>query len=110
MTRDNTVLRTRHSTGRCHHNADLCLQYHLPYTQLPRSVKQVWYADDASACVRLARLRDWWDGLVKLVPDLGFYPNPPSIPTWLLLQQEHLIQASDVFDCTDVHIKTDGRP
>ena len=40
------------------------------------SIKQVWYADDASACGRLMDVRRWWDRLVSIGPHFGYFPNP----------------------------------
>ena len=34
-------------------------------------VKQVWYADDASAAGRLSSLRSWWDTLQSTSPASG---------------------------------------
>lgn len=39
---------------------------------LPESVKQVWYADDASALGRVHELRAWWDELATLGPSYGY--------------------------------------
>ena len=39
------------------------------------SVKQVWYADDASAAGGIKELRRWWDLLVRIGPNYGYYPN-----------------------------------
>jgi len=37
---------------------------------LPLDVVQVWYVDDACAGGKLCMLRDWWDKLWELVPNL----------------------------------------
>ena len=39
-------------------------------------IKQVWYTDDATACGRLMDVRRWWDRLVSIGPDFGYFPNP----------------------------------
>jgi len=38
-------------------------------------VRQFWYADDAAAGGILSGLRRWWDDLVKIGPDYGYFPN-----------------------------------
>ena len=38
--------------------------------RLPLGVVQVWYVDDACAGGKLCMLRDWWDKLWELVPNL----------------------------------------
>ena len=42
------------------------------------SVKQAWYADDASAAGDIHSLRHWWDHLVQLGPDYGYHLNAPK--------------------------------
>jgi hypothetical protein len=39
-------------------------------------VSQVWYADDASAAGRIARLREWWRQLIHMTLNLGIFPMP----------------------------------
>ena len=39
-------------------------------------IKQVWYADDATACGNLMGIHRWWDRLVSIGPDFGYFPNP----------------------------------
>ena len=42
---------------------------------LNADVKQVWYADDASACGKIQALRSWWDKLVSTGPAYGYNVN-----------------------------------
>ena len=37
--------------------------------------KQVWFADDASGCDKFAKLRAWFDMLMKIGPMYGYYPS-----------------------------------
>ena len=39
--------------------------------KLPTFVRQVWYADDAAATEKIAKLRGWWDELSRLGPSYG---------------------------------------
>ena len=39
-------------------------------------IEQVWYADDVCACSRLMDVHQWWDRLVSIGPDFGYFPNP----------------------------------
>lgn len=50
--------------------------------RLPTSVKQVWYADDATAVGTISNLRTWWDALASLGPSYGYFPN--AAKTWPL--------------------------
>ena len=71
-------------------------------------VKQVWYADDASAVGRLNPIRHWWNQLNTAGPKFGYHPNASK--TWLLTKEEHLDQARTLFNDTQVNITTHGRP
>ena len=48
-------------------------------------VKQVWYADDASATGGLASVRSWWDKLSTIGPAFGYYANASK--TWLVTKR-----------------------
>ena len=42
--------------------------------QLPDfEVSQMWYADDASVGGSLESLHSWWDSLICLGPDFGYF-------------------------------------
>ena len=45
-------------------------------------VKQVWYADDATAAGKIADLRSWWSKIATLGPAYGYFVNPSK--TWLV--------------------------
>ena len=51
------------------------------------SIKQAWFADDASAAGNLSALRQWWNRLVLIGPEYGYYPNAPK--TWLIVQKKN---------------------
>lgn len=38
-------------------------------------VRQLWYADDATAVGGLSELRKWWDSLVVCGESYGYFPN-----------------------------------
>ena len=40
------------------------------------SCVQVWYADDASACLSLSDLHQWFELLLSKGPDFGYVVNP----------------------------------
>ena len=70
-------------------------------TKLPDTV-QCWFADDAAAGSRLARLREWWDLLNRVGPLYGYFPN--SIKTFLVVKPAKYIEAVEVFSGTSVKI------
>ena len=71
-------------------------------------VKQIWYADDASAAGRLSSLRSWWDTLQSTGPGFGYHAN--SRKTWLITKEQHLSQAKELFQDSEINITSQGRP
>ena len=72
-----------------------------------RDMKQVWYADDATAAGSLHSTRQWWNHLVSVGPAFGYYANASK--TWLLTKDEHLDRAKTLFQDTEVNITALGR-
>ena len=70
-------------------------------------VKQVWYADDATAAGQLKPIRQWWDNLQGLGPDFGYFVN--SSKTTLIVKEHHLAEAMKVFENTSISITTEGK-
>ena len=76
--------------------------------QLKRnSMKQIWFADDATAGGKLADIREWWDQLVKVGPDYGYFPNASK--TCLIVKEGLEDQATSAFDGTQVSITSEGK-
>ena len=71
-------------------------------------LRQVWYADDATAGGKFPDLKKWWDNLSKVGPSFGYFVNPKK--TWLVTKDNFLPSASEMFGDTMVNITTDGRP
>ena len=67
---------------------------------------QLWYADDAGAVGKLRALRIWWDKLLEIGPPLGYFPNASK--TWLVVKQEYLQDAKDIFGDTKIRITMEG--
>ena len=70
-------------------------------------VSQLWYADDASAGGSLRGLCSWWDRLVCLGPDYGYYPN--AAKTCLIVKPTLLRQAKAIFHGSGVVITDSGK-
>ena len=75
--------------------------------QVNQEVRQVWYADDATATGRITALRDCWDKLV-IGPAYGYHVNASK--TWLITKESHHSTAEAVFRDTQVNITTEGKP
>ena len=70
-------------------------------------VSQMWYADDASAGGSLQSLHCWWDNLICLGPDFGYFPN--AIKTCIIVKPQHLRKARALYRGTDVVITDVGK-
>ena len=70
-------------------------------------VEQVWYADDSAAGGGIEKLRKWWDTLLEMGPDYGYYANPSK--TWLLVKEEAYEEAMQAFGATNIKITSSGR-
>ena len=57
-------------------------------------IKQVWFADDATAGGDLFYLKMWWDTISG--PDFGYYPN--ATKTWLVVKDGYLRKAMIFMD------------
>ena len=57
--------------------------------QVP-TASQVWFADDSSAAGRLVALRNWWQHLMILGPEFGYFPNAGK--TTVVVKEEFLKQ------------------
>ena len=71
------------------------------------TMKQIWYADDTSVGGTAANLHKWWDKLMDIGPSFGYYSNASK--SWLLVKENHLAEAVNSFDGTNVSITTEGR-
>ena len=81
----------------------------IPFiNHLEKDLKQVWYADDASAVGSLHSTRQLWDQILTMGPAFGYFPK--ATKTWLLTKEKFLDQAKILFQDTQVNITTHGRP
>lgn len=70
-------------------------------------VTQAWFADDATAGGELSKLRKWWDQLACRGPDYGYFPN--AAKTWLIVGEDNLERAKDIFHDSGIAITTSGK-
>ena len=70
-------------------------------------IKQVWYADDATACGSLMDIRRWWDRLVSVGPNFGYFPNP--LKTCLIVKDSSYDSAVSIFRDSGVCITVEGK-
>jgi len=67
---------------------------------------QVWYADDATGCDTLVRMRAWFDALRALGPKYGYFPKPSKCI--LVVKPDRFDQAMEIFKGTKVKLQVDG--
>ena len=79
----------------------------ITHTSQVNSTRQVWYADDSTACGSIKDIRDWWTVLVDTGPQYGYYSN--SAKTWLLVKEDQRNLAVDLFHDTNVSITSEDR-
>ena len=78
-----------------------CLQSPCP------TVKQVWYADDATGAATCSELRTWWDTLLAQGQSFGYHPNASK--THLIVKEQFLDEARRLFEGTNVNITVHGK-
>ena len=71
-------------------------------------VKQVWYADDATATGNIQSLRTWWDDLATISPAFGYHVNASK--TWLVTKESHYATAVAAFQDRTGNNTADGKP
>jgi hypothetical protein len=69
--------------------------------------KQVWYADDATGCDKLEKMRAWFDEMLIEGPKYGYFPKPAKC---ILVVKPHLLErAKEVFKKSGIiEIQTEG--
>ena len=70
-------------------------------------IKQVWNADDATACGSLMDICCWWDRLVSIGPNFGYFPNP--LKTCLIVKDSSYDSAVSIFRDSGVCITVEGK-
>ena len=73
------------------------------------AIKQVWYADDATASGELSKLRSWCKQLVEIDPQYmyGYFPNASK--TWMVVKKENFEEAQAIFEGTGVNVAQEGK-
>ena len=74
---------------------------------LNQPIKQVWYADDATAGGELHHLHGWLNQLLSCGPMYGYHANASK--TWLAVKEEHLPLTTDLFADSGVQFTVEGR-
>ncbi len=79
---------------------------HLAQTVNTDKCAQCWFADDSSSAGSLLEVKKWWDELYITGPKYGYYPLPKK--TVLIVKEEHLSAAEEIFRGSGVTISSTG--
>ena len=71
------------------------------------NMKQVWYADNATGTGICDDLSMFWDSLQIHGVRYGYHPN--AIKTHLIVKNEHVERARELFAGTGINITTEGK-
>lgn len=74
--------------------------------QLPLSLLQKWYADDASATGEPRDLRQFFDTVTSLGPNYGYRVNPSKC--WLVVHPGKMEEAKQYFENLPINITEEG--
>ena len=58
----------------------------------------VAFADDITGAGKISTLKKWWNKLCDICPKFGYFPQPSK--SWLIVKENHLTTASEVFEDT----------
>ena len=72
-----------------------------------QDAKVAAYADDVTAAGNLTGLKHLWDVVNSLGPKFGYYPE--ATKSWLIVKQEKLQNAKEIFKTTNIKITTEGK-
>ena len=71
------------------------------------TTKQIWFADDTTAGGKFNNLREWWDCLINIGPEYGYFTNASK--TWLIVKEGYKDEATSTFEGTQVVITEEGQ-
>ena len=75
--------------------------------QAASSVKQCWFADDASGAGSIMEIRTWWDALSTLGPDFGYFPNDRKC--WIIAKPAKEESVREAFKDTSINVTVQGQ-
>ena len=71
------------------------------------SAKEVAFADDFTVVGKLTSIRDYWGKLTVPGPRYGYFPKASK--SYLIVKQEKLCEARNVFNNSNVNITIEGK-
>ena len=64
------------------------------------------FADDVTSVGKLLSLKKWWVEITSIGPHFGYFPQPTK--SWLIVKEEYLDVAKDLFRETNIQISKEG--
>ena len=74
---------------------------------LSSDVKNVAFADDLAGAGKIENLKAWWDEANRIRPMIGYHPKASK--SRIIVKEENLERATEIFRHTNIQITTDGR-
>ena len=85
----------------------LSIQPLITSLQAASSVKQCWFADDASGAGSIMEIRTWWDALSTIGPDLGYFPNDRKC--WIIAKPAKEESVREASKDTTINVTVQGQ-
>ena len=85
----------------------LSIQPLITSLQAASSVKQCWFADDASGAGSIMEIRTWWDALSTLGPDIGYFSNDRKC--WIIAKPAKEESVREAFKDTSINVTVQGQ-
>ena len=85
----------------------LSIQPVITSLQAASTVKQCWFAHDASGAGSTTEIKRWWDTLSTLGPDFGYFPNDKKC--WIIAKPDKKETVEEVFKETNINVTVEGK-
>ena len=85
----------------------LSVQPLITSLQAASSIKQCWFADDASGAGLITEIKSWWNTLNTLGPDFGYFPNANKC--WIIAKPDKEEDVRAAFKDTAVNVTVEGK-
>ena len=80
----------------------------LEYTILNNNTtKHVAFADDFTVAGKIEEIKGYWDSLCNIGLKYGYFPKPEK--SYLIVKDDHLLKANDIFKHSNVKITSTGQ-
>ena len=85
----------------------LSIQPLITSLQAASTMKQCWFADDASGAVSIVEITTWWDALSTLGLNFGYFPNDRKC--WIIAQPAKEESVREAFKDRSINVTIQGQ-